>query len=137
MEPVMEPQCEKIERQLSNDNTSSWGYVSASAFIYQQDETGTTLIILCDCIALDEVGNEYQVEGAYKLSCNHPAVFNYVTGIKTWRADHCCTYPDWKYEKRNHGYRTTEGGWNCFMCDNCFKSSVTCETTPIYLEFCE
>jgi hypothetical protein len=91
----------------------------------------------CDGIALDEIGNEYQVDGAYKLSCSPLVSFDYVTSIKTWRADHCCTYPDWKYEKRNHGYRSAEGGWGCFWCDNCCKSSVTCETTPIKLEFCE
>jgi hypothetical protein len=92
----------------------------------------------CDGIALEEIGNEYQVvQGAYKLSCSPPVVFNYVTSIKTWRADHCRTYPDWKYSKRNYGYNSTEGGWSCFLCDNCCKSSVTCETTPVQLEFCE
>jgi hypothetical protein len=91
----------------------------------------------CDGIALDEIGNEYQVDGAYMLSCSPLVSFYYITSIKTWRADHCCTYPDWKYEKRNHGYRSAEGGWGCFWCDNCCKSSVTCETTPIKLEFCE
>jgi hypothetical protein len=137
MELVMEPQCEKIERQLSNDGSSSSGHVSAAASIYHQDESGTALVMPCDGIALDEIGNEYQVDGAYKLSCSPPVSFDYVTSIKTWRADHCCTYPDWKYEKRNYGYSSTEGSWSCFMCDNCCKSSVTCETTPIKLEFCE
>jgi hypothetical protein len=60
MEPVMEPQSEKIERQLSNDDSSSWGHVSAAASIYHQDETGTMFVIPCDGIALDEIGNEYQ-----------------------------------------------------------------------------
>jgi uncharacterized membrane protein YvlD (DUF360 family) len=45
MEPVMEPQCEKIERQLSNDDSSSWSHVSAAASIYHQDETCTTLVM--------------------------------------------------------------------------------------------
>jgi hypothetical protein len=133
----MEPQYEKIELQLSNDGSSSWGHVSAAASIYHQDEPGTTLVMPCDGISLDEIGNEYQIDGAYKLSCSPPITFDYVTSIKTWRADHYCTYPDWKYEKRNHGCRTTKGGWSCFMCDNCCKSSVTCETTPIKLEFCK
>jgi hypothetical protein len=103
-EPVMEPQCEKIERQLSNGETST------SISILGQDEEGTTVIMPCDGIAVDEIGNEYQGDGAYKLSCDPPVTFNYVTSIRTWRADHCCTYPDWKYEKRNHGYSKTEGG---------------------------
>jgi hypothetical protein len=137
MEPIMEPQCEKIERQLSNGESFSWGHVSAAASIYAQDENGTTLVMPSDGIALDEIGNEYQVQGAYKLSCSPPVAFNYVTSIKTWRADHCCTYTDWKYSKRNYGYSSTEGGWSCFLSDNCYKSSVTCETTPVYLEFCE
>jgi hypothetical protein len=135
-EPVMEPQSEKIERQLSNGETSTWGVSSSSISILGSDEAGTTVIIPCDGIAIDEIGNEYQVDGAYKLSCGPPVTFNYVTGIKTWRADHCCIYQDWKYDKRNHGYRHTEGGWSCFWCDNCCKSSVTCETTPLHLEFC-
>jgi hypothetical protein len=135
-DPVMELQCEKIERQLSNGESSSWGITSAAASILSQDDTGTTLIMPCDGIALDEIGNEYQVDGSYKLSCNPPVTFNYVTSIKTWRADHCCTYPDWKYSKRNYGYSKAEGDWSCFMCDNCCKSSVTCETTPLQLKFC-
>jgi hypothetical protein len=137
MEPLMEPQCEKTERQLSNDGSSSWSHVSAEVSIYHQDETDTTLVMPCDGIALDEVGNEYQVDRAYKLSCSLPVSFDYVTSIKTWRADYCCTYPDWKYEKRNYGYRSTKDGWSCFMCDNCCKSSVTFKTTPIKLELCE
>jgi hypothetical protein len=36
IEPVMEPQCEKIEHQLSNDGSSSWGHVSAATSIYHQ-----------------------------------------------------------------------------------------------------
>jgi hypothetical protein len=31
-EPVMEPQCEKIERQLSNGETSTWGVSSSAIF---------------------------------------------------------------------------------------------------------
>jgi hypothetical protein len=85
MEPVMEPQCEKLERQLSNDDSSSsWGRVSAGASIYHQVETGMTLVMPCDGIGLDEIGNEYQRDGAYKLSCGPPVSFDYVTGIKTW-----------------------------------------------------
>jgi hypothetical protein len=103
MESVMEPHCGKIEHQLSNDGSSSWGPVSAAISIYHQDETGTTLVMPCDGITLDKIGNEYQIDGAYKLSCIPQISFNYVTSIKTWRVDHCCTYPDWKYEKRNHG----------------------------------
>jgi hypothetical protein len=34
-EPVMEPQSEKIERELSNDG--SWGHLPAFSFIYHQD----------------------------------------------------------------------------------------------------
>jgi hypothetical protein len=64
MEPVMELQYEKIERQLSNGESSSWGHVSAAASIYAQDESGTTLVMPCDGIARDEIGNEYQVQGA-------------------------------------------------------------------------
>jgi hypothetical protein len=94
MELVMEPQYEKIECQLYNDGSSSWGHVSAGASIYHQDETGTTLVMPCDGIALDEIGNEYQIDGVYKLSCSSPVSFNYVTIIKTWRADQCYTYPD-------------------------------------------
>jgi hypothetical protein len=87
MEPVMEPQCEKIECQLSNDVSSSWGHVSAAASIYHQDKTGTMLVMPCDGIALDEISNEYQIDGAYKLSCSPPVSFNNVASIKTWRAD--------------------------------------------------
>jgi hypothetical protein len=90
----MEPQYEKIEHQLSNGESSSWGVISAAASILNQDESGTTLVIPCEGIALDEIGNKYQVDGSYKLSCNPPVTFNYVTSIKAWRADHCCTYPD-------------------------------------------
>jgi hypothetical protein len=90
----------------------------------------------CDGIAVDEVGNEHQVDGAYKLNCNPPTIFNYVTSIKTWRAYHCCTYFDWKYSKRDHGYSKAEGGWSCFWCDNCCRSSVSCEMTPVELEYC-
>jgi hypothetical protein len=90
----MEPQCEKIEPQLSNDDSSSWGHVSASVSIYHQDETDTTLVMSCNGISLDEIGNEYQIDSVYKLSCSTLISFNYVTSIKTWRVDHCCTYPD-------------------------------------------
>jgi hypothetical protein len=45
MELVMEPQCEKVECQLSNGESSSWGHVSAAASIYAQDENGTTLVM--------------------------------------------------------------------------------------------
>jgi hypothetical protein len=76
MEPVMEPQCEKIECELSNDDSSSWGHVSSPASIYHQDETGTTLVMPCDGIDLDEIGNEYQVDGAYKLCCRSPVSFD-------------------------------------------------------------
>jgi hypothetical protein len=55
-DPVMEPQCEKIERQLSNGETSSWGVTSIAASILSQYDNGTTLIMPCDGIALDEVG---------------------------------------------------------------------------------
>jgi hypothetical protein len=44
-EPVMEPQCEKIERQLSNGESSSWGVTSAAASILDQDEDGTALVM--------------------------------------------------------------------------------------------
>jgi hypothetical protein len=135
-EPVMKPQCEKLERQLSNGETSVWGVSSTAVSILSQDEDGTTLIMPCDGIAVDEIGNEYQVDGAYKISCNSPVTFNYVTGIKTWRTDHCCSYPSWKYSNRNHGYSKAEGGWSCFLCDNCCRASVTFETTPLQLEFC-
>jgi hypothetical protein len=33
-----------------------------------QDDDGIIVIMPCD-IAVDEIGNEYQVDGAYKLSC--------------------------------------------------------------------
>jgi hypothetical protein len=103
-DPVLEPQCEKIERQLSNGDSSTWGVSASAISILSQDDEGTTVIMPCDGIAVDEIGNEYQVDGAFKLNCNSPSTFNYVTSIKTWRADHCCTYPDWKYSNRNHGY---------------------------------
>jgi hypothetical protein len=135
-DPVMEPQCEKMERQLSNGDSSTWGVSSSAISILSQDDEGTTVIIPCDGVAVDEVGNEYQVDGAYKLNCNSPTTFNYVTSIKTWRADRCCTYPDWKYSKRDHGYSKAEWGWSCFWCDNCCRSSVKCETTPVELEYC-
>jgi hypothetical protein len=85
-EPVMEPQCEKVERQLSNGETSTWGVSSSSISIMGSDEYGTSVIMPCEGIAVDEIGNEYQVDGAYKLSCDSPVTFNYVTSIKTWRA---------------------------------------------------
>jgi hypothetical protein len=99
----MERQCEKIERQLSNGETSSWGVSSAAANILSQDDTGTTLIMPCDGIALDEIGNEYQIDGANKLNCNSPVDFNYVTSVVTWKTDHRCTHPKWKYDKRTYG----------------------------------
>jgi hypothetical protein len=49
------------------------------------------------------------MNGAYKLNCYPPTTFNYVTSIKTWWADHWCTYSDWKYSSRNYGYSSTEG----------------------------
>jgi hypothetical protein len=71
-DPILEPQCEKIKRQLSNNDSSStsWGVSSAAASIINQDESGTTLIMPCEGIALDEIGNEYQIDGSYKLVCN-------------------------------------------------------------------
>jgi hypothetical protein len=91
IDPVLEP--EKIERQLSNNDSSStaWCVSSAAASIINQDEFGTTLIMPCEGIALDEVGNEYQIDGSYKLVCNPPVAFNYVTSVVTWYTDHCCT----------------------------------------------
>jgi hypothetical protein len=48
----MEPQCEKIERQLSNGETSTWGISSSSISILGQDEEGTTVVMPCDGIAV-------------------------------------------------------------------------------------
>jgi hypothetical protein len=86
-EPVLEPQCEKIERQLSNGETSTWGISSSSISILDQDEEGTTVIMPCDGIAIDEVGNEYQVDGAYKLSCDPSVTFNYITRIGSMKKE--------------------------------------------------
>jgi hypothetical protein len=44
-EPVMEPQCEKVERQLSNGETSTWG---VSSFLFQfWDRMKMALLLLC------------------------------------------------------------------------------------------
>jgi hypothetical protein len=83
-DPVMEPQCEKIQPQLSNGDSSTWGVSSSAISILSQDDEGTTVIMPCDGIAVDEIGNEYQMNGAYKLNCYPPTTFNYVTSIKTW-----------------------------------------------------
>jgi hypothetical protein len=64
----MEPQCEKIECQLSNGESSTWGVSPSAISILSQDDDGTTVIMPCDGTAVDEIGNEYQVDGAYKLS---------------------------------------------------------------------
>jgi hypothetical protein len=137
-DPVLEPQCERIERQLSNNvSSSNWGVSSAAASIISQDENGTTLIMPCEGIALDEVGNEYQIDGSYKLVCNPPTTFKYVTSVVTWYTDHCCTPPKWKYDKRTHGYSSSEAAGCSLFCNNLCKSLVTCETIPIELEFCE
>jgi hypothetical protein len=125
-----------MEGQLSNGDSSTWGVSSSAISILSQDDDGSTVIMPCDGIAVDEIGNEYQVDGANKLNCNPPTTFNYVTSIKTWRADHCCTCPDWKYSKRDHGFSKAEGSWSCFWSDNCCRASVMCETTPVQLEYC-
>jgi hypothetical protein len=44
-ESVMEPQCEKIERQLSNGETSVWGVSPSAISILRQDDDGTTVIM--------------------------------------------------------------------------------------------
>jgi hypothetical protein len=69
-DPVMEPQCEKIERQLSNGESSTWGVSPSAISILSQDDDSTTVIIPCDGTAIDEIGIEYQVDNTYKLSCN-------------------------------------------------------------------
>jgi hypothetical protein len=136
-DPVLEPQCEKVERQLSNGESSSWGVSSAAASIINQDENGTTLLMPCEGIALDEAGNEYQIDGAFKLVCNPPVSFNYVSSIVTWKTDHCCTAPKWKYDKRTYGYSSSEAAGCSLFCNNHCKSSVTCEYTPVDMELCE
>jgi hypothetical protein len=88
-EPIMKPQCIKIEHNLSNSDSvsPSWGHISVSASIFHQEDSGTTLVMPCEGVALDEICNEYQIDGAYKLNCNPPVTFNYVTRVVTWKAD--------------------------------------------------
>jgi hypothetical protein len=75
-----------LTRRLKNQERPNSTTSEKTIQIIAQNQSHTSVVMLCDSSVLSEQVDTFSIEGPYRLNCNKSRVFNYITEIRLWTA---------------------------------------------------
>jgi hypothetical protein len=145
---VEEQLCEPLQRipsgrsrmrnRLSNEDESG-----LLTIVNEGEEGGnpyTVLTMPCDSTLIDDFGNIWDLKGPWKLDCEEPREFQYLTERLPEHWTSCCSYPKVSSEYANaSGYEGVGASGECWYCFGFqyWRARYKCEYTPVQLQKCQ